>query len=245
MNNLRISILSLTIILFSLGALMLPVNTTLAHHCKGAHRANPECDVGKDDGVVTYSATFSGALPGSSNGDTYTTSGKGLGSASNHDDLLTTIDLTFFADLFGTAGDNCFGGGVGFDTVPNDLQKGHTFNPGAVGFRQGRRGRAEATVIFKAKTDNGDTPAIYSLHTVGDFLSDPSGWPPSEVSTADIVVDGIVVGNKDAILRMTSWEMLLNNHNPSDLMGACLSEGLFSLPGTMGANDWQITVSLD
>ena len=99
MKILRLSTLSLTIILFSLGALMLPVNTTLAHHCKGAHRGNPECKAGEDDGVITYSATFSGALPGDSNGDTYTTSGKGIGLASNHDDLKTTIDLTFFALL--------------------------------------------------------------------------------------------------------------------------------------------------
>ncbi len=81
MRILRLSTLSLTIVLFTLGGLMLPVNTTLAHHCKGAHRGNPECNAGSGDGVVTYSATFSGALPGSSNGDPYTTSGKGIGSA--------------------------------------------------------------------------------------------------------------------------------------------------------------------
>ncbi len=235
MNILRLSTLSLTIILFSLGALMLPVNTTLAHHCKGAHKGNLGCDAGNVDGVVTYSATFSGALPGSSNGDPYTTSGKGIGLASNHDDLLTTIDLTFFAHLlFGgehtdvVPEDTCFGGGVGHDmSVIGEL---HTFNPGAVGVREGRRGRAEATVVFKAKTEDGVTPAVYSLHTIGFF--ETNDWPPSDV-------------NVDGILKMTSYEMELNNHNPSDLMGACLSEGLFSLPGTMGANDWQITVSLD
>ena len=111
------------------------------------------------------------------------------------------------------------------------LQKGHTFNPGAVGFREGRRGRAEAVVVFKAKTDDGVTPAVYSLHTVGMF--ETNDWPPSDV-------------NVDAILKMASWEMQLNNHNPSDLMGACLSDGLFDDPETTDMEEnWQITVSLD
>jgi len=52
MNILRLSTLSLTIILFSLGALMLPVNTTLAHHCKGGHRT-PDCLDGGGTGTQT------------------------------------------------------------------------------------------------------------------------------------------------------------------------------------------------
>ena len=225
MNNLRISILSLTIILFSLGALMLPVNTTLAHHCKGGHSGNSGCNAGDpDSGVVTYSMVFSGPLPGNSNDDTYTTSGKGIGVLTNNDDLATRIDLTFFADLFDAAGDICFGGGVGH-TID------HTFKPGAVGVKEGRRGRAEATVVFKALTEFG-APAVYSLHTAGIF--ETNDWPPEDTDQA-------------AIVTMTSWEMELNNHNPSDLMGACLSEGpSFDDPLTMGVEEtWQIDVSLD
>ena len=216
MNNLRISILSLTIILFSLGALMLPVNTTLAHHCKGGHSGNPKCNAGDpDSGVVTYSMVFSGALPGDSNDDTYTTSGKGIGVLTNNGVLSTTIDLTFFADLF-DAGVICFGGGDGYVIMTD-----HTFNPRAVGVKEGKRGRAEATVIFNALTDDGSTPAVYGLHTIGFF--ETNDWPPE---------------NEPAIVTMTSWEIGLNNHNPSDLTGACLSEGEFD-PA------WEIEVSLD
>ncbi len=100
---------------------------------------------------------------------------------------------------------------------------GHTFNPGAMGVREGRRGRAEATVVFKALTEDGVTPAVYSLHTIGIF--ETNDWPPEDT-------------NQAAIVTMTSWEMGLNNHNPSDLMGACLSEGPFS-------TEWRIDVSLD
>ena len=217
MNNLRISILSLTIILFSLGALMLPVNTTLAHHCKGGHSGNSGCNAGDpDSGVVTYSMVFSGPLPGNSNDDTYTTSGKGIGVLTNNDDLLTRIDLTFFADLI-DAGEICFGGGMGFTTD-------NIFRPRAVGVKEKRRDQAEATVIFNALTEFGDD-AVYSLHTFGDFMSLPSGWPPEDTT-------------QDAIVTMTSWEIGLNNHNPSDLTGACLSEGEFD-PA------WEIEVSLD
>ncbi len=183
---------------------------------------------GGGGGGDTYSLTFSGALPGGSNGDTYLKdTGNGIGGVL-HGNLQTRIDLTFFAHLpAGTNGHNCFGGGV-------DHTSDHTFNPWGVSVRQGRRGRAEATVIFRALTGDpiDPDPAVYSLHTVGFFESIPSGWPPEDTSQA-------------AIVTLTSWEMLLNNHNPSDLMGACLSDGVFSVPNTGGANDWLIDVSLD
>ncbi len=187
-----------------------------------------DCDgVGEDPGGGgggdTYSLDFSGSLSGDSNGDTYVRfSANGIGLNTVHDDLNTTIDLTHFAHLPvhpDGAGHTCFGGGVGFT-------EGHTFNPFAVSVRQGRRGRAEASVVFKALTEDG-VDAVYSLHTSGYFKELPSGWPPNNSSN-------------DAIVRMTSWEMVLNNHNPSDLMGACLSDGDWS-----PANEWQITVSLD
>ncbi len=90
MNNLRISILSVTIILFSLGALMLPVNTTLAHHCKGGHK-NAECPVGTD--VATYNVAITGAVEGASDPD-WRGSGKnsiGLGVVGGHLRLTTAL----------------------------------------------------------------------------------------------------------------------------------------------------------
>ncbi len=50
MSNLRLSTLSLTIVLFTLGALILPVNTTLADHCKGKHKDYMGCDGGGGGG---------------------------------------------------------------------------------------------------------------------------------------------------------------------------------------------------
>ncbi len=52
MSILRLSTLSLTIVLFTLGGLISPENTTLAHHCKGAHKT-PECDDGGGGGAKT------------------------------------------------------------------------------------------------------------------------------------------------------------------------------------------------
>ncbi len=202
---------------------------------------DPDCnDVGEDPGGGggggdTYQMVFSGALPGGSNGDTAERfSANALGVGTVHEEGNTRIDLTHFADLpvhAGGDGDTCFGGGVGFLPLLGD----HTFIPAGVTVTQGRRGRAEASVVFKALTANGD-PAIYSLHTSGYFKDLPSGWPPSEVSDA-LTIDG--VGNKDAIVRMTSWEMLLKNHTPSVLMGACLSDGDWPVE-----IEWQIEVCL-
>ncbi len=48
----RLLTLSLTIGLFTLGGLISPENTTLAHHCKGAHNT-PECDNGGGSGAKT------------------------------------------------------------------------------------------------------------------------------------------------------------------------------------------------
>ncbi len=48
----RLLTLSLTIGLFTLGGLISPENTTLAHHCKGAHNT-PKCDAGGGGGTKT------------------------------------------------------------------------------------------------------------------------------------------------------------------------------------------------
>ncbi len=42
MNILRLSTVALAIVLFTMGALILPVNTALAH-CKGNHVTDPLC----------------------------------------------------------------------------------------------------------------------------------------------------------------------------------------------------------
>jgi hypothetical protein len=46
MKFLRLSTLSLTIVLFTLGGLISPENTTLAEHCKGKHKDDMGCDGG-------------------------------------------------------------------------------------------------------------------------------------------------------------------------------------------------------
>ena len=58
MNILRLSTLSLTIVLFTLGGLISPENTTLAHHCKGSHSSAPECEVGGGGGVIRVDVSF-------------------------------------------------------------------------------------------------------------------------------------------------------------------------------------------
>ena len=62
MNILRLSALSLTIVLFTLGGLILPESTTLAHHCKGGHWT-PACDdpAPPSSGDATYSVIISGS----------------------------------------------------------------------------------------------------------------------------------------------------------------------------------------
>ena len=124
MNNLRISILSLTIILFSLGALMLPINTTLAHHCKGAHSGNEGCDV---TDLVTYSVDITGDVLGHS-GDPWSRSGgkKSIGGTG----VLTMLNPFFqsVADVNGLPFDSdqataCFGVG-NFDIRGGALARG-------------------------------------------------------------------------------------------------------------------------
>ena len=48
----RLLTLSLTIVLFTLGGLISPESTTLAHHCKGGHRS-PDCPDGGGTGTQT------------------------------------------------------------------------------------------------------------------------------------------------------------------------------------------------
>ncbi len=65
MNILRVSTFSLTIVLFTMGALILPVNTALADDCKGKHKKLPGCDgpgPGGDPSVLTYTADLTGAF---------------------------------------------------------------------------------------------------------------------------------------------------------------------------------------
>ncbi len=63
MNILRLSAITLTIVLFTMGALILPANTALAEHCKGKHKNDPGCDdPGGDPSAITYTAELKGAF---------------------------------------------------------------------------------------------------------------------------------------------------------------------------------------
>jgi hypothetical protein len=58
----RLLTLSLTIVLFTLGGLILPVNSALAH-CKGKHKNDPGCDdPGGDPSAIVYTVTLTGAF---------------------------------------------------------------------------------------------------------------------------------------------------------------------------------------
>ncbi len=67
MNILRLSTLSLTIVLFTMGALILPVNSAFAH-CKGNHKKDSDCEThvhdepGGDPSAIVYTVTLTGAF---------------------------------------------------------------------------------------------------------------------------------------------------------------------------------------
>ena len=75
MNILRLSTVALTLVLFTMGALFLPVNTALAH-CKGSHEQLKDCKLphgtggggGDETDPVLYSATWDGDVDGTSDG---------------------------------------------------------------------------------------------------------------------------------------------------------------------------------
>ncbi len=192
MNILRLSTLSLTIILFSLGALMLPVNTTLAHHCKGGHSGAPGCNGGSGGGgkdFATYSVVISGAVSGAS-GDTNWRGGfTGKSSIGLNTVLPLTainnvgqLDLSFFTmssdsglgPFSGSRGLNCFG--------TTDVFLGQAT------LRKGKRGRAEGHFDFFGRTDDGMmTEVQYRLAVVGSFDGD---WPPSNpLDPTDMIMD--------------------------------------------------------
>lgn len=65
MNTLRISTLTATTVLITLIALVLPVNTALAEHCKGKHKKADGCDgpgPGGETGAIVYTVELSGAF---------------------------------------------------------------------------------------------------------------------------------------------------------------------------------------
>jgi len=67
MNTLRVSTFSLAIVLFAMGALILPVNSAFAH-CKGNHKKDSECEThvhdepGGDPSAIVYTVTLTGAF---------------------------------------------------------------------------------------------------------------------------------------------------------------------------------------
>ena len=109
MNILRLSALSLTIVLFTLGGLILPESTTLAHHCKGGHW-KPACDdpapPGSDGGDTEFMVEM---LPGTvggayglvtSDGDCGSTEGQGqaeldVSFPASEKDECVTVDVSF------------------------------------------------------------------------------------------------------------------------------------------------------
>ncbi len=208
MNNLRISILSVTIILFSLGALMLPVNTTFAHHCKGGHKNNEGCPVDTD--VATYNVAITGAVSGASDPD-WRGSGKntiGLGVVGGVFDAENSVgqlsDLSFFTNsspagpFSGVRGLNCFG------IMPVFL--------GAANLKQGKHGgQAEGNFIFRARTDDGTTEVQYRLFVVGSFDGD---WPPSDPDVP-------------TTMTMDTWELVVSNASGPIRNISCLGDGDF------------------
>ena len=79
MSILRLSTVALTLVLFTMGALILPVNTALAH-CKGSHKQIQGCDTTSHphesddsgsggDPAVYYRAIWDGEVGGTSDGN--------------------------------------------------------------------------------------------------------------------------------------------------------------------------------
>ncbi len=224
MNILRLSTLSLTIILFSLGALMLPVNTTLAHHCKGGHK-NADCPVGTD--VATYNVVISGAVGGASDpdwrGSRKNTIGLGVvgGTFEDGNSVGQLTDLSFFTmpSDFGPfsvmRGINCFG------TNPVFL--------GAANLKQGKNGEAEGNFIFRARTDDGETEVQYRLFVAGSFGGE---WPPSNP-------------DMPTTMTMVTWELFASNASGPIRNISCLGEGNFVTPSDNGLVDFvEIVVDL-
>jgi hypothetical protein len=208
MNNLRISILSVTIILFSLGALMLPVNTTLAHHCKGGHKNNEGCPVDTD--VATYNVAITGAVLGASGPD-WRGSGKntiGLGvvggtfGPGNSVGQLTDLSFFTMSSPFGPFSDVrgifCFG------STP--------FFLGAANLKQGKHGgQAEGNFIFRASTDEGMTEVQYRLFVAGIFNGE---WPPSDPEMP-------------TTMTMDTWELVVSNASGPIRNRSCVGDGDF------------------
>ncbi len=206
MNILRLSTLSLTIILFSLGALMLPVNTTLAHHCKGDHRGAPGCpgDTGAGDtDSATYSVIISGDVSGVSTvnwiGGFVGKRSIGLndsGSQVGPVGVGTLTDLGFFTSdqgPFGTLGAICFP----FNSFPIHQ---------AI-IKRGRGGRADIAIWFHGRTKAGGGPIPYLLQLFGQFDPSPD-------------IDRLPVDETTNVITATDWVLGAKNEDNS-----CRGEG--------------------
>ena len=191
MRILRLSTLSLTIILFSLGALMLPVNTTLAHHCKGGHAGSPGCPPttnGKD--VATYKVVISGAVLGASSTDWREgfvgkkSIGLNIGGGVLSDTLnVGHLDLSFFTKPFPDGPFSGMRGSICFGTTDAFL--------GQAILKKGKRGRAEGQFWFSGHADDVVTEVSYLLIVVGSIDGD---WPPSDPASP-------------TTMTMDTWEM--------------------------------------
>ena len=171
MNISRLSTLSLTIVLFALGTLVLPADIASAHHCKGGHRNGPGCDGGSGGGGTEVGATFSALITGDVNGgtidpvsgneDKWTKGGKGVGQNTSSGIMYTNIDLSFLDTYFGN---DCFNAG--------------RYYPGQVSVRKGKKGTAEAWFWFIAADNDGNPGVGYLFQTFGYFIIPNPGWPP-------------------------------------------------------------------
>ncbi len=214
MRILRLLALSLTIGLFTLGGLISPGNTTLAHHCKGAHASEPECDDGGGSGMVNeakYSLEFSSPILGSSNFDEWRGNNQqSIGFGGLGRNQTTTLDLNFFAALPTPRNGNiCFAK----EDVDEPIANGFYTNPQSMQVLRGRRGRPEAWFWIEEQTENGE-PARYLLIAEGESGSLSKVWLPTEVDSKVRLV-------------FTSWDMGLDNNQTELESTACLSNGPF------------------
>jgi hypothetical protein len=225
MNILRLSTLSLTIVLFSLGGLISPENTTFAHHCKGGHKNNEGCPVDTD--VATYNVAITGAVLGASGpdwrGSEKNTIGLGVvgGTFDAENSVGQLSNLSFFTmsspagPFSGPRGVNCFG------NTP--------FFLGAANLKQGKHGgQAEGNFIFRARTDDGTTEVQYRLFVAGSFDGD---WPPSNsLDPTDMIMD--------------TWELVVSNASGPIRNRSCVGDGNFTNALNNLLDEVVITVTL-
>ncbi len=173
MNNLRISTLSLTIVLFTAGALILPVNTASAH-CKGNQKKDPQCETHDHDEPsggekAEFSVLVSGLSITSGNSLSdhpwWTGSKHGIGESDPHEEkvALEKFDASYFADNI-TNGADCFGASTSVQEA--SIRK--------------RRGAMESMFWFRGRTNDDFEDVTYILHMGGPLIAGGE-FPPASL----------------------------------------------------------------